>query len=127
MKNLSALFALVALFFAGCTTDATNDNFVGGDGSASNPFRFADDVSTGQDLFTAGLLMGIQSRYKNGGPLGNCWSNNYHMYKYELKNKNAAIKVVATDRFGNEYTETQITEGTDYTLTSGDYKSDANL
>ena len=98
-----------------------------GDGSASNPFRFADDVSTGQDLYTAGLLMGIQSRYKNGGPLGNCWSNNYHMYKYELKNKNAAIKVVATDRFGNEYTETQITEGTDYTLTSGDYKTDANL
>lgn len=98
-----------------------------GDGSAASPFRFADDVVTGQDLYTAGLLMGIQSRYKNGAPLGNCWSNNYHMYKYELKNKDAAIKVVATDRFGNEYTETQITEGTDYTLTSGDYKSDANL
>ena len=49
------------------------------------------------------------------------------MYKYELKNKDAAIKVVAIDRFGNEYTETKITEGTDYTLTSGDYKTDSNL
>ena len=98
-----------------------------GDGTAQNPFRFAADVSTGQDLYTAGLLMGIQSRYKNGEPLGNCWSNNYHMYKYELKNKDAAIKVVAIDRFGNEYTETKITDGTDYTLTSGDYKTDANL
>ena len=98
-----------------------------GDGTAQNPFRFAADVTTGQDLYTAGLLMGIQSRYKNGEPLGNCWSNNYHMYKYELKNKDAAIKVVAIDRFGNEYTETEITAGTDYTLTSGDYKTDANL
>lgn len=98
-----------------------------GDGTAQNPFRFAADVATGQDLYTAGLLIGIQSRYKNGAPLGNCWSNNYHMYKYELKNKDAAIKVVAVDRFGNEYTETEITAGTDYTLTSGDYKTDANL
>ena len=98
-----------------------------GDGTAKNPFRFAADVVTGQDLYTAGLLMGIQSRYKNGAPLGNCWSNNYHMYKYELKNKDAAIKVVAIDRFGNEYTETKITAGTDYTLTSGDYKTDVNL
>jgi hypothetical protein len=98
-----------------------------GDGTAQNPFRFAADVATGQDLYTAGLLMGIQSRYKNGEPLGNCWSNNYHMYMYELKNKDAAIKVVAVDRFGNEYTETEITAGTDYTLTSGDYKTDANL
>ena len=98
-----------------------------GDGSATNPFRFAEDVSTGQDLYTAGLLMGIQGRYKNGAPLGNCWSNNYHMFKYELKNKDAKIKVVAIDRFGNEYTETEITEGTDYTYTSGDYKTDVNL
>lgn len=98
-----------------------------GDGTAQNPFRFAADVVTGQDLYTAGLLMGIQSRYKNGAPLGNCWSNNYHMYKYELKSKDAAIKVVAIDRFGNEYTETKITAGTDYTLTSGDYKTDVNL
>ena len=57
----------------------------------------------------------------------NCWQGNTHLYKYELKNKNAKIKVVAIDRFGNEYTETEITEGTDYTYTSGDYKTDVNL
>ena len=40
-----------------------------------------------------------------------------HMYQYKLKNKSAKIKVVAIDRFGNKYTETKITEGTDYSLT----------
>ena len=98
-----------------------------GDGSWGSPFRFDAGVESGQDLYTAGLLMGIQGRFKNGEPSANCWSNNYHMFKYELKNKDAAIKVVAIDRFGNEYTETKITEGTDYTLTSGDYKTDVNL
>ena len=36
------------------------------------------------------------------------------MYMYELKDKSASIKVEAVDRFGNIYTETKITEGTDY-------------
>jgi hypothetical protein len=95
-----------------------------GDGSYANPFRFADGVETGQDIYTAGLFMGIQSRYKNGEPLGNCWSGSYHMFKYELKNKDAKIRVEAVDRFGNIYTETKITDCTDYTLTSGDYNTD---
>ena len=95
-----------------------------GDGSYENPFRFPDDLETGHDIYTAGLYMGIQSRYKNGEPLGNCWSGNYHMFKYELKNKDAKIRVEAVDRFGNIYTETKITDCTDYTLTSGDYKTD---
>lgn len=98
-----------------------------GDGSAANPFRFADGVESGHDLYTAGLLLGIQSRYSNGEPAANCWQGNTHLYKYALKNKNAKIKVVATDRFGNEYSETKITEGTDYTLTSGDYKTDGDI
>ncbi|MBR5808227.1 MAG: calcineurin-like phosphoesterase C-terminal domain-containing protein [Alistipes sp.] len=98
-----------------------------GDGSAASPFRFADGVESGHDLYTAGLLLGIQSRYSNGEPAANCWQGNTHLYKYVQKNKNAQIRVVAIDRFGNEYTETKITEGTDYTYTSGDYKTDANL
>ena len=49
------------------------------------------------------------------------------MYKYELKNKSAKVKVVAVDRFGNEYAETKFTEGTDYTLTSGDYRTDDQI
>ena len=98
-----------------------------GDGSAENPFRFEASVSSGHDLYTAGLLIGIQSRYSNGAPAANCWQGNAHMYKYELKNKDAQIKVVAIDRFGNEYSETKITEGTDYTLTSGDYRTDDQI
>ena len=98
-----------------------------GDGSAASPFRFADGVESGHDLYTAGLLLGIQSRYSNGEPAANCWQGNTHLYKYVQKNKNAQIRVVAIDRFGNEYTETEITEGTDYTYTSGDYKTDGNI
>ena len=98
-----------------------------GDGSATNAFRFADGIESGHDLYTAGLLLGIQSRYSNGEPAANCWQGNTHLFKYVLKNKNAKIKVVAIDRFGNEYTETVITEGTDYTLTSGDYRTDGDI
>ena len=98
-----------------------------GDGSEANAFRFADGVSSGHDLYTAGLLIGIQSRFSNGAPGANCWQGNYHMYKYELKNRDAQIKVVAIDRFGNEYIETEITEGTDYTYTSGDYRTDGEI
>ena len=98
-----------------------------GDGSAESPFRFADGIESGHDLYTAGLLLGIQSRYSNGAPAANCWQGNTHLYKYELKNKSAKIKVVAIDRFGNEYSETKITEGTDYTYTSGDYRTDGNI
>lgn len=32
-----------------------------------------------------------------------------HIYQYKLQDPNAEIKVVATDRFGNEYTETEFT------------------
>ena len=94
-----------------------------GDGSISEPFRFSQGILTGQDMYAAGLLQGILERYLNGSPRPNCWGGNYHMYMYELKNKNADIKVVAVDRFGNEYVETTITSGTDYTLTSGDYRT----
>ena len=86
--------------------------------SYEDPRRAADGVETGTDFYVTGLALGILNRYstsKNGpgnGAYDTCW----HMYKYSLKNKNAQIKVVATDRFGNKYTEEKITEGTDYTL-----------
>jgi len=44
------------------------------------------------------------------------WSDCTHLYKYQLKNKDAEIKVVITDRYGKDHTETKITEGTDYSL-----------
>lgn len=83
-----------------------------------NPRRAANGVESSHDMYVAGLQLGILDRYKGGStPGGGMWAPCYHMYKYTLKNKNADIKVVAIDRFGNEYTETKITEGTDYSLT----------
>ena len=89
-----------------------------GDCSLSNPRRAKDGVVTGSDFYAAGLHLGILGRWSSSkntpsnGAYNTCW----HMYQYTLKNKNAKIKVVATDRFGNKYTEEKITEGTDYAL-----------
>lgn len=83
-----------------------------GDGSYANPFT--SPVPTCDDMYNVGLQLGVLGRAEGAsGTRATC----FHMYKYQLKNKDAEIKVVAIDRFGNEYTETEITEGTDYTLT----------
>ena len=85
-----------------------------GDGTLENPKRAADGVETSHDFYVTGLLLGTLGRNpSNAGSFNNC----YHLYKYTLKNKNASIKVVATDRFGNEFTETKITAGTDFSVT----------
>ena len=84
-----------------------------GDGSLSNPFKST--TKTSGDMYVTGLYLGVLGRAdESSGSRQGC----YHMYGYRLKNKNAKIKVVAIDRFGNEYTETKITEGTDYSLTA---------
>ena len=83
-----------------------------GDGSKANPFMSA--KATSSDMYYTGLALGLLGREEGAaGTRQAC----YHMYQYKLKNKNSKIKVVAIDRFGNQYTETEITEGTDYTLT----------
>jgi hypothetical protein len=38
------------------------------------------------------------------------------MYSYTLKDKNASVRVEATDRFGRTYSTSEITDGQDYTL-----------
>ena len=84
-----------------------------GDGSLSNPFKST--VGTSGDMYVTGLHLGVLGRADDSsGSRQGC----YHMYGYRLKNKNAKIKVVAIDRFGNQYTETKITEGTDYSVTA---------
>lgn len=91
-----------------------------GDYTWESPRRPADGSLSSHDMYVAGLFLGILDRYGASGS----WSRCNHMYKYTLKNpKNKAnieeieIKVVAKDRFNNEYIETKITEGTDYSLT----------
>ena len=84
-----------------------------GDGSYESPFQPKSDTSN--DTYVTGLMLGILGcTDETGGARDEC----YHMYQYKLKNKDAKIKVEAIDRFGNVYTETKITEGTDYSLTA---------
>jgi len=80
-----------------------------GDYTFSNPRRAADGVETGHDFWVTGYLMGVLGRTTANGGYQNC----YHMYSYKLKDKNADIEVVAQDPWGNKYSETVITEGTD--------------
>jgi hypothetical protein len=84
-----------------------------GDGSFENPFKSTFETSS--DMYVTGLVLGVLGR-EDGTTGIRQWC--YHLYKYKLKNKKAKIKVVAEDRFGNEYTETEITEGTDYSITA---------
>ena len=89
-----------------------------GDYSYDNPRRAGESVNTGTDFYATGLHLGVLGRWSSSknapgnGAYNTCW----HMYQYKLKNKNAKIKVVAIDRFNNHYTETVITDGTDYSL-----------
>ena len=84
----------------------------------ANPRRSKSGTNSSHDMYVAGLHLGILGRHGEDGPSSGSWSRCYNMYKFVLNNKDAKeIKVVATDRFGNVYTETKITEGTDYTLT----------
>jgi hypothetical protein len=88
------------------------DTFTG-DGSWESPFT--PPTATSNDTYVTGLMLGVLGYNDSaGGARDEC----YHMYQYKLKNKDAKIKVEAIDRFGNIYTETKITEGTDYSITA---------
>ena len=92
------------------------DNLVGSY-TMEDPRRLPSGTEASYDMYVQGLFLGILARYNANKPVGGSWGRCLHLYKYKLKNKDASIKVVATDRFGNVYTETKITEGTDYSLT----------
>ena len=74
-----------------------------------DPRRAADGEVSCVDMYTAAF-------YYNYYEGRSAWSYCNHLYKYQLKNKDAQIKVEATDRYGNVFTEETITEGTDYSL-----------
>ena len=83
-----------------------------GDGSWESPYM--PKIATSNDTYVTGLMLGLLGLSDStGGARDEC----YHMYQYKLKNKDAKIKVEAIDRWGNIYTETKITEGTDYSIT----------
>lgn len=93
------------------STDGAGYGYMLGDGSLENPY--CSSLPTAGDIYATGFINGVcgYGDYKVGSN-----SPCYHMYMYKLKNKEASIMVEATDRFGNIYTETKITTGTDYSL-----------
>ena len=91
------------------SSDGAGYGYLVGDGSFEYPYRST--IATSSDIYFSGYINGCcgYGDHKVGTNAA-C----HHMYMYELKDKNAEIKVEAIDRFGNIYTETKITEGTDY-------------
>ncbi len=97
-----------------------------GEWTYDNPRRSANGVSTSHDMYVAGLFLGVLGRYNDSDKSmsSGSWTECRHMYKYTLTNpkgreniEDIKILVEAKDRFGNVFTESNITEGTDYSLT----------
>ena len=76
-----------------------------------NPKRVPDGVECGRDFWAIGVLLGYLGQ--NTGSL--YYKHCYQLWKYQLKNKDARIEVVATDRKGNTYRCSTITDGRDMT------------
>ena len=101
------------------TTSGPDFSELIGSYSKEDPRRVQDGVESMHDMYVASLNLGVLGRYSESSGMGAwAWSNCRHLYKYKLKNSSSNIKVVAVDRFGNEYTETYFTTGTteDYNL-----------
>ena len=74
-----------------------------------DPMRPAAGVESGRDFWTAGIICGY---------LGKPVKSNYHscrtMWKFTLPDPDAKVMVVARDRWGNEFTQTDFQVGTDF-------------
>ena len=77
--------------------------------SKDNPTK--PSTASSQDWWAIGHLVGVKNRSRKS-----YFTSGFHLYKYTLKNKNAAIRVEAVDRFGTVYSETSITADYDYSL-----------
>lgn len=83
-----------------------------GSWTLDDPRRPEDGVVSGREFWTVGVLL---------GHLGDKSDNRYHechtLWRYDLTvsglDKTAKVMVVARDRWGNEYTETEFQVGTD--------------
>ena len=77
-----------------------------------DPKRPPVGVECGQEFWATGILCGYLGMNNGGLYYKHC----YQLWKYQLKNKNAKkIEVRATDRKGNVYKCSKITDGTDMT------------
>jgi hypothetical protein len=65
-----------------------------------DPRQITDGTVAPYDMWSVGIQVGELNRVGSNGS----WIQCYHLYRYTLKNKDAKVKVVAIDRFGNRYT-----------------------
>lgn len=77
----------------------------------NDPARPPVGVECGQEFWATGILCGYLGMNNGGLYYKHC----YQLWKYKLKNKSAKIEVRATDRKGNVYKCSKITDGTDMT------------
>ena len=77
----------------------------------ADPRRAKDGFVTAHDFWAHGFQMGILGR---GIDTNASFSTCYNMFMYELKDKNAEVKVVAKDRFGNTYECSHFSNSNDY-------------
>lgn len=92
-------------------SSATYKSQMVGSYTFEDPRRIKDGVEAGNDMWVVGFHMGVLDRYSDNSPSNGSWTGNTHMYKYKLKNKDAKVKVIATDRFGTKY---EVDTFTDY-------------
>lgn len=80
------------------------------------PFKKEENPSSSssQDWWAIGYNVGVVGRGHSGGTRSNYCTACYHMYKYKLKDPAAAVKVVATDPFGNTYECDRFYSNSDY-------------
>lgn len=64
-------------------------------------------TSSNQDWWAIGYHIGVVGR---GRTSTSYYTNMFHLWKYNLKNPDAKVKVVATDPYGNEYVCSDIVE-----------------
>ena len=75
------------------------DNLVG-NYTMDDPRRIKDGSVGAYDMWVVGIQVGELNRVGSNGS----WVRTYHLYKYQLKDPEAKVKVVAIDGFGNRYT-----------------------
>lgn len=66
------------------------------------------------DMWTLGYHIGMLGKGHTGGNRDLYTKNNKHLYYGKLNNPDAAVKVVATDQWGNIYEQTEFTAPDDY-------------
>lgn len=78
-------------------------------------------AKSSKDWWAVGYHIGVAGRGHRGGHSALAGGSRKgsmttcrHMYLYELKNPDAEVKVVATDRFGNRFEQTHVIAGPEY-------------